>query len=176
MGPSQKNTLSRVSVIQPKALHFHYFILKVPCFPSIFWSTANDNYYIAGSIPSPFLSGLCIEDGLSHIPNHVCSRLINASSSTSSDYCYPIFGHDLMFSIAADHCDMHQHRKEITLSNTADGGLDLRCKDDSIFFHSIDSRQMLKTLCASQEYFQWDILLTFTCNMRFFLQNQFANV
>ena len=31
-GPSQKNTLSRVNVLQPKALTFHYFILKVPCF------------------------------------------------------------------------------------------------------------------------------------------------
>ena len=36
MGPSQKNTLSRVSVLQPKALHFHYFILKVPCFLQFF--------------------------------------------------------------------------------------------------------------------------------------------
>ena len=36
MGPSHKNTLSRFSVIQPKALHFHYFILKVPCFLQFF--------------------------------------------------------------------------------------------------------------------------------------------
>ena len=32
MVPSQKNTLSIVSVLQPKALHFHYFILTEPCF------------------------------------------------------------------------------------------------------------------------------------------------
>ena len=32
MGPIQKNTLSSVSLLQPKALHFNYFILKVPCF------------------------------------------------------------------------------------------------------------------------------------------------
>ena len=42
MVPSQKNTLSRVSVLQSKALHFHYFILKVPCFLHLFgipWMT-----------------------------------------------------------------------------------------------------------------------------------------
>ena len=54
----------------------------------------------------------------------------------------------------------------MTSSNTAAGGLDLRCKNYSIFFHSIDSRQMVKNLCASQEYFQWNIFLTFICNMR----------
>ena len=32
MVPSQKNTSSRFSMLQSKALHFHYFILKVPCF------------------------------------------------------------------------------------------------------------------------------------------------
>ena len=54
----------------------------------------------------------------------------------------------------------------MTSSNTAAGELDLRCKDDSNFLHSIDSHQMAKHLCASQEYFQWDILLTFTFIIR----------
>ena len=31
-------------------------------FPSIFWSAANDNYSILGSIPSPLLSRFCKED------------------------------------------------------------------------------------------------------------------
>ena len=35
-GPSQKNTLSSVSMLQPKALHFHYLILKVTCFLHLF--------------------------------------------------------------------------------------------------------------------------------------------
>ena len=42
----------------------------------------------------------------------------------------------------------------------------LRYKDDSNFLHSIDRHQTVKILCASQEYFQWDIFLTFTCNSR----------
>ena len=80
-------------------------------FPSIFFPTANENYYISGSIKSPLLSGSCKEDGFADIPAHVCSRLTNASSSASSEYRYAIFGHDLMCSIDANHCDMRQHRK-----------------------------------------------------------------
>ena len=70
-----------------------------------------------------------------------------------------------MCSIAANHCNTRQQRKGTTASNTAASGLDLRCKDDSDFLHSIDSRQMVKSVCAYQEYFQWNIFLTFTCNM-----------
>ena len=51
MVPSQKNSFSSVSLLQLKALHLHYFILKVPCFLHFFLSTANDKYFIAGSIP-----------------------------------------------------------------------------------------------------------------------------
>ena len=36
-GPRQKNKISRASVLQPKSLHFLYFTLKVPFFPSIFF-------------------------------------------------------------------------------------------------------------------------------------------
>ena len=102
----------------------------------------------------------------SDIPTRVCSRITNASSSTSSEHRYVIFGHELICLISANHIGMRQHRKGATSSNTVSRGLDLRIKDDSEFFHSIDSRHMVKNLCTSQEYFQWDIFLTFTCNMR----------
>ena len=51
-------------------------------------------------------------------------------------------------------------------SDDSVGGLDLRGKDDSNFLHSIDSRQIVKNLYSFQEFSQWDIFLTFTCNMR----------
>ena len=70
-----------------------------------------------------------------------------------------------MCSIAVNHCDMRKYSKGMTLSNTAAGGLDLRCKYDSNFLRSIDIHHMVKNLCASQEYFQWFIFLTFTYNM-----------
>ena len=54
----------------------------------------------------------------------------------------------------------------MTAAADAVGGLDLRAKDDSNFLHSVDSRQMVKNLCSSQKCFPFDLLLTFTCNMR----------
>ena len=71
-----------------------------------------------------------------------------------------------MCSIAENNLNMRQHRKFMTSSNTVAGGLDLRCKDDSNFLHSIGSRNMVKNLCAPLEYFQWDIFPKFTCNTR----------
>ena len=135
-------------------------------FPSIFWSTANNNYSIAGALPSSLLSGMCKEDGFADIPTHIRSRVTNPSSSTSSDYHYLIFGHDILCSIAANHNDMRLSGKGMTAADDSVGGLDLRGKEDSNFLHLIDSRHMVKNLCSSQEWFQWDIFLTFTCNMR----------
>ena len=54
----------------------------------------------------------------------------------------------------------------MTSSNTAANVLDLLSKDDSNFLHSIERRQMVKILYAPLEYFQWDIFLIFTCNIR----------
>ena len=133
-----------------------------------FCSTGYDNDSIVGSITSPLLSVSFKEYGFSDISTHICSRLKNDSSSTSSNYRYTIFGHYLMCSIDANRCNMLQHIKVMTSSNTAASGLDLRCRYDSNLFYSIDSCQMFKVVCASQEYFQWDIFLTFTYNMRYF--------
>ena len=71
-----------------------------------------------------------------------------------------------MCSIAENHCNLRQHSKGMTSSNTAASGLDLHFKDDSNLFHSIDSNHMAENVCASQEYFRWDIFLTFTYDMR----------
>ena len=71
-----------------------------------------------------------------------------------------------MCSIFENYCYMSHHWKGMTSSNTAANGLDLLSKDDSNFLHSIESRQMVKILCAPLEYFQWDIMTKFTCNMR----------
>ena len=47
-----------------------------------------------------------------------------------------------------------------------DRGLELHRKEDSDFLHSINSYQIVKNLCLSQEYYEWDMFLKFTCNMR----------
>ena len=135
-------------------------------FPSIFWSGGKDNFSIVGAIPSPLLSGSLKSSGFAEIAQHIRSRLTCPSASTSSDPNYVIFCHDLCCSIASNYCDTRKFGNGMTAVDDSVGGLDLRGKEDSNFLHSIDSRQMVKNLCSSQEYFPWDFFLTFTCNMR----------
>lgn len=91
-------------------------------FPSIFWTMAEDKFSVPGAIPSPLLSGMCEEDGFASIPQHICSRVTNPSSSTSSDYRYLIFGHDLLCTLAANHNDMRRNRQGMTAANDSVGG------------------------------------------------------
>ena len=61
----------------------------------------------------------------------------------------------------------------MTSSNTAARGLVLLNKYGSNFLHYIYSRQMVKIVCASQQYVQCDIFLVFTCNtINRLVQNQ----
>lgn len=46
------------------------------------------------------------------------------------------------------------------------GGLGLRGKGDSALLESIDSKAMVRNLCASQKWHPMDFFLTFTCNMK----------
>ena len=50
------------------------------------------------------------------------------------------------------------------IESTKNSGLDVRSHDDSLYTDSIDSKQAVKRLCASQKYFKMDFFLTFTCN------------
>ena len=141
--------------------------LEAMLFTSIFWSNSQDNLSILGAIPSVLLSGLCKDEGFCDVATQLRSRLNSASCTTCSDYRYLIFCHDLLCSLAANHNDMRLFGKGgMTAADDSVGGLDLRGKEDSDFLHSIDSRQMVKNLCSSQEYYEWDVFLTFTCNMR----------
>ena len=110
------------------------------------------------------------------IPTQCFSRLTNASSSTSSDHCYAILGHDLMCSFYANYCNMRQHRKGMTSTNTSDGGLYLHCRDDSNFINSIDSHQMVKIYAHLKSIFNE----TFSSNLpvtweNILIQNHFVN-
>ena len=54
MGPSQKIFFSNFSMLQPKALHFHYFILKVPCFLQFFGWPLMTTILLQGKFPHLF--------------------------------------------------------------------------------------------------------------------------
>ena len=54
----------------------------------------------------------------------------------------------------------------LTASDDDSGGLGIRAKNDSALLESIDSRQMVCNLSASQKFMKMDFFLTFTCNQR----------
>ena len=54
----------------------------------------------------------------------------------------------------------------LTASDDDSGGLGIRAKNDSALLESIDSRQMVCNLSASQKIMKMDFFLTFTCNQR----------
>ena len=55
--------------------------------------------------------------------------------------------------------------KGLTASIYDPGGLSLRgCGNESALLGSVDSKQMIKNLMASQKYHQFDMFVTFTCN------------
>ena len=81
-GISQKNSSSSVYVLQPKALRFHYFILKLPCYLQFLVYYEWQLFY-CGINSITFLSEPCKEYGFADIPAHVRPRLTKYSSSTS---------------------------------------------------------------------------------------------
>ena len=42
----------------------------------------------------------------------------------------------------------------------------LRGKEDSCLTNSVDNKQMVRNLCMSQKFFQWDHFCTYTCNKK----------
>ena len=56
-------------------------------------------------------------------------------------------------------------RRGVTV-NKESGDLGLRGSGDSSLLDSFDSKQMVRNLCASQQYHTMTHFLTFTCNMK----------
>jgi len=136
-------------------------------FPSIFWTMAPDNVSVLGAISAPLLSEDCYKNGFATMPQHIRSRLTNLSSTTSSDPRYISYCHDVMSNISANHQDTRAiNNNGFTVANDNVGGFEVKGKHESPLIESSDSRQMAKNLCASQEYNEWQLFLTFTCNQK----------
>lgn len=136
-------------------------------FPSIHWSMANDNCSVLGAIPAPLLSDAISKYGFASIPQHVRNRITTAAAATGSDPRYIAYSYDTLTNLAANHCDTRiMLNRGLTAAKDESGGLGLRGKGDSGLLESIDSKQMVKNLCASQKYHSMDYFLTFTCNQK----------
>ena len=136
-------------------------------FPSLHWKAAGDNCSLVGSIPAPLLTESIKQEGFASIQEHVRTRLTTPCSATSTDPRYISHCYDMMVNLSANHNDTRiTMNRGLTTADDKYGGLGLRGKGDSALLDSIDSKQMVKNLCSSQQYHSWDWFLTFTCNQK----------
>ena len=127
-----------------------------------------DGASITGAIPYSLLSeDITAKYGFESIPKHARTRLSSPCSTTSSNPHYIAHLFDVMTNLAANHSDTRVILNRGTLTGEDDkGGLGLRGKNDSNIHESIDSKQMVRNLCAAQKYIQSDFFVTYTCNQK----------
>ena len=56
--------------------------------------------------------------------------------------------------------------KGLTVAEDELGGLEVRQKNDSALLGSVNSKQVVRNLCASQKYHHMDFFITLTCNQK----------
>ena len=136
-------------------------------FPSIFWKMVPNDGVIAGAIPTPLLSEKCAQYGFQSLPQHLRSRLTNSGSTSSTDPHYITHCYDMLTNLSATHLDTRiAMNRGLTAGSDTLGGLGVRGGNDSAgsaLLGSIDSNQMVKNLCASQQLHPSSFFCTFTC-------------
>ena len=135
-------------------------------FPSIFWSMKEKS--LVGAIPASLLNDNTARHGFASLPQHVRSRLTASSYQTSTNNRYTAWSYDILTNLATNNHDTRMVvSKGLTASSDESGGLSLRGGNkESPLLDSIDSKQMIKNLMASQRYYPFDFFLSFTCNMK----------
>lgn len=132
-------------------------------FPYILWSMVSQSGSILGAIPSGMLLNSCVH-GFASMKSHVRCRLTNTSSSTSTNNAYISFMYDILVNLKLNREDSRIILNRGLMESTGSTGLQLRSRDYSLLYDSVDNKQTVRNLCASQKYHQMDFFLTFTCN------------
>ena len=137
-------------------------------FPSIFWNSADCHGSLAGAIPSSLLMEKITSRGFASLPQHVRTRMTSSSAATGTDSRYIAFSYDMLTNLSVSHSDTRiVLNRGLTACEDRTGGLGVRGNhDDSALLESIDSKRIVKNLCASQKYHKMDFFLTFTCNQK----------
>ena len=128
---------------------------------------ANDHCSICGAIPSSLLTDQIRRLGFQSLPQHVRSRLTLPFCNTSTDPRIIAFYYDMLTNLSCNHSHTGSViNRRLMSGDDISGGLILLGKGDSSILGSIDSKKIVKGLCASQKYHKMDFFLTFTCNMK----------
>ena len=119
-------------------------------FPSFFYYMIQSCGSILGAIPSSLLASTGSKHGFATPKDHIRARMSNYSSSTSSNQRYISLLYDILTNLTLNRQDSRiiLNRGLVVASNEV--GLEVNHKDSSGLHDSIDSKQMVCNLCASQ--------------------------
>ena len=134
-------------------------------FPSIFYSMVPKCGSMYGSIPS----GLLVESGrnrFASLLSHIKCIIRHAGSSTSTNPSYLSWSYDLLTNLSLCREDSMIVLNRGLQASTKETCLQIRGREDSLLSDSVDNKQTVRNLCASQIYHKMDLFLTFTCNQK----------
>ena len=153
-----------VSVIESDSIPLIY--PEAMSFPSIFYYMISSCGSIIGALPSSLLAYAGSRHGFASPKDHIRTRMTSYSSSSSSNQRYLSFLFDIATNLTLNRQDTRiiLNRGLVAASNEI--GLDVNHKDSSGLHDSIDSKQMVRNLCASQKNYTMHYFLTFTCNQK----------
>ena len=132
-------------------------------FPSIFWSMVPGSGAILGSIPSGLLT-TNTSHGFASMKSHVRCRLTLPGTCTSTNPSYVAFSYDILTNLTLNREDSRIILNRGLMESTGETGLKVRSRDDTLLSDSVDNKQTVRNLCASQKYHKMDFFLMFTCN------------
>ena len=119
-------------------------------FPSIYYRSSTDGSAI-GCLPAALYTEKIGSYGFQSIPLHTRSMLTSSGFATSTDPRFIAYSYDVLTNLSVNHSDTRiVLNRCLTASDDDSGGLGIRAKNDSALLESIDSRQMVCNLSASQ--------------------------
>ena len=123
---------------------------------------------LSKAIPSAIPSGLLVKSvrhRIASMKDHVRCHLGHAGSSTSTNPSYIAYMYDTLVNLSLNREDSRIILNQGLVESTSATGMKVRSKDDGFLSDSIDNKQTVRNLCASQKYHKMDYFLTFTCKI-----------
>ena len=134
-------------------------------FPSIFWKATEESCSILGAIPSSILTNSAQKYGIANVREHMRNRLTLSGTATSTSQHYIHYAYDSCVNLTLNNQDTRiVLNRGLTVGEDKKSSLQVKSRNDSSLSDSIDSKQMVKNLCASMRYHKMTFFLTFTCN------------
>ena len=161
----QQNFLQKICATSPKQ-SIPLLYPEAMIFPGIFYYMINTCGSIVGALPAGLLAYSSSKFGFASIQDHIHTRITSASSSTSTNTRYISFVYDILVNLSLNREDSRMIINRGLVASTNDTGLEVRGKADTKLYDSVDSKAMVRNLCASQRYHKMHFFLTFTCNQK----------